>query len=147
MIEEATTTPVKRTRKPRVSSETKPKQTRHRKSGASAEIDKQLAEHIRERSIVSKQLSEAQGKLQGLSDRYNRLSQEIGELLNMQSRMNGTTAHQTPPNSTSALFIGEPVPHIGMPVPPGVGSIPAPRQPASNPAGNVADMARDKDFR
>jgi len=145
MTEEAPV-PAKRTRKPRVSSETSPKQTRHRKSGASAEIDKQLAEHIRERSIVSKQLSEAQGKLQGLSDRYNRLSQEIGELLNMQSRMNGTTQAQPTP-AVPFIPSGEPVPHIGMPVPPGVGSIPAPRQPASNPAGNIADMARDKDFR
>lgn len=135
MIEE---TPIRAKRKRTKEVITQSAKTRRRKSGAAAEIDKRLAEAIRERVAVSKKLSD----FAGLHDRFQRLTQEIQELLSMQSRMNApvNAAMNTGPAMPLTMNTYSPeVPFIvGAPVPQGVGSIPA-RHPASNPEGNVAD--------
>src|SRR4051812_25641243 len=128
MIEEtAPVTREKRSRRMAKLDPPKPKQKRQRKSGAAAEIDKQLAEALKERTVVGKKLAEAAGH----NARYQQLSAEINELLNMQARMNGLFSQ-----ANQILPVGFPVEthgfQVGGGVPSGVGSIPT-RTPVVTP--------------
>lgn len=92
-------------------------QKRVRKSGAAAEIDKRIAEAIRERTQALKEIS----LYSFAQDKYARLNQEIHELITMQARMSGTTAN-LPVGQTAIPFSV-----AGMA--PGIASIPAKNVP------------------
>lgn len=125
----------KRTRKPT----TTPKQKRHRKSGAAAEIDRRIAEIIKARALALDDMA----KFAGAQTRYQNLTAELNELINMQARLNAPVmvANPVPPSITHLPVPTSETFNVGAPVPPSVGSIPA-RTPrvSQTPEGNVGSM-------
>lgn len=97
-------------------------QKRVRKSGAAAEIDKRIAEAIREKTQAMKDIS----LYVMAQDRHMRLTQEINELLGMQARMNGSTSADLATNGSNGQTA---IPFSVGGMAPGAASIPAKNVP------------------
>jgi len=109
-----------------------------------ARLDERLSQCVMERGKIQEGISSAQGTLALWNDRLRQNQQEIQDIVSLLRQITGqnpmpglppqpllTTTYGAPPSPSYTAF-GE--------IPPGVSSIPSPRQPAQNPNGNAADL-------
>ena len=113
---------------------------------ANAEIDRRLAEAIKERTKLHKVVS----RLISSQERLGRVQQEINELVQLQQRLNGVVESSNPMQSMTLLggMVPPPSGYAGhaTDIPPEVGSIPAPRQPKPTTANMGPDVKREGGF-
>jgi hypothetical protein len=102
------------------------RRTNHTDSQANTEIDRRLAEAIKERTKLHAQVS----KLYSAQERLGRVEQEINSLVHLQKQLDGTAVSPIPMPS---LQTAPPYSGHATEMPPGVGSIPT-REPKGTTA-------------